>query len=827
MIRFEELAGLTSGTLLQLKQEYGIQHLLTDSRRLAHPVSSLFFAIKGPFNDGHRYIFNLYQRGVRQFVLEDYLAIPEINHNTTLQQLFPEANFLQVSNSLAALQRLTAYYRQQFSLPVFAITGSNGKTIVKEWLSQLLSPDERVVKSPRSYNSQIGVPLSVWQINQNHTLGIFEAGISRPSEMEKLEKIIQPTWGIFTNIGQAHAEGFVSREQKIEEKLKLFKNVKQLFYCRDHAAIHAAVTAAQIPAFTWSRKQTADVRILTGSVRGNQYTLEFAYQNQNGLVVLPFTDEASIENGLHCLAVLLSRQVPVSEIQQRFLKLSPVAMRLEMKEAINGCYLIDDSYNNDLSGLSIALNFLQNQTRTKKKTLILSDLLEAGLPEAVLYQQVAELVRIHRIDRLVGIGPVISQHQPLFHLPQEFYSSTAEFLKNFKNESFRNETILLKGARVFEFEKIVAAFQQKIHGTVLEVNLDALVHNLNFYRARLAPKTKLMVMVKAFAYGSGSYEIANLLQYHRVDYLTVAYTDEGILLREHGISLPIMVMNPSAESFGKLQQYQLEPEIYSLEILEACIQALPDDESYHQKIHLKLDTGMHRLGFTENDLEALFTRLAAVPQLRVVSMFSHLAGADEALHNDFSQLQISRFRAMTGQIEQRLGYAIIKHILNSAGIVRFPEHQLDMVRLGIGLYGVEATGSEQDALRMVSQLKTTVSQVKVVAAGETVGYSRRGIAREPKQIATIAIGYADGYDRRFGNGVGQVFINGQQVPTIGNICMDMCMLDVTGLSVKAGDSVEIFGKNSTLTDMAQRIGTIPYELLTNISSRVKRVFYSE
>ncbi|QMU31134.1 bifunctional UDP-N-acetylmuramoyl-tripeptide:D-alanyl-D-alanine ligase/alanine racemase [Adhaeribacter radiodurans] len=827
MLRFQDLADLTHGNLLQLKQDYLIQYLLTDSRKLAHPASSLFFAIKGVYNNGHQYIANLYKRGVRQFVIEESNAIPGVKQTDALERAFPEANFLQVNSSLAALQKLTAYHRSQFSLPVIAITGSNGKTIVKEWLAQLLSPDERVVKSPRSYNSQIGVPLSVWQINQNHTLGIFEAGISRMAEMEKLAAVIQPTEGIFTNIGQAHAQGFESVAQKITEKLKLFQNVERLYYCLDHVPVHEAVVAANIPAFTWSRHQSADLQIVNSALQNNHFACKFKYQQQTGTLLIPFTDEASIENCLHCLAVLLVRQVPLLEIQQRFLKLTPVAMRLEMKEAINNCYLLDDSYNNDLSGLSIALDVLQNQTRTVKKSVILSDLLESGLSEEVLYSQVAELIRVHRIDRLVGIGPVISRHKLKFELPAEFFADTNEFLEKFNADNYRQETILLKGARVFEFEKIVSAFQRKVHGTVLEVNLDALVHNLNFYRAKLAPETKLMVMVKAFAYGSGSYEIANLLQFHRVDYLTVAYPDEGISLRGHGISLPIMVMSPSPDSFTKLQQYKLEPEIYSLEILEACMKALPSDPSYRQNIHLKLDTGMHRLGFTETDLEPLFARLEATPQLRVISAFSHLAGADEAMYNDFSQLQISRFRAMVQQVENRLGYKVIKHILNSAGIVRFPEHQMDMVRLGIGLYGVEATGMEQDALRTVGQLKTTISQVKAVASGETVGYSRKGIADEPKQIATIAIGYADGYDRRFGNGVGQVLIKKQKAVIIGNICMDMCMLDVTGLDVKAGDEVEVFGENITIGKMARKIGTIPYELLTNISGRVKRVFFAE
>jgi alanine racemase len=523
---------------------------------------------------------------------------------------------------------------------------------------------------------------------------------------------------------------------------------------------------------------------------------------------------------------LLARAVPPDEIQHRLNRLLPVAMRLEMKEAINDCYLIDDTYNNDLAGLAIALDLLVQQPRQGKRTLILSDLLESGLAEEALYTQVAEMLAARHVHTLLGIGPTISRHQPKFKLESFFYDSTASFLAQFRPDNFRNETILVKGARVFEFEKIVAAFQQKVHGTVLEVNLDALVHNLNYYRAKLQPETKIMVMVKAFAYGSGSYEIANVLQFHRVDYLAVAYTDEGVQLRENGISLPIMVMNPSSDSFAKINHYHLEPEIYSLEILQACREATKS-QSQPLNIHLKLDTGMHRLGFTETDLETVIRLLSDAPQLHVVSAFSHLAGADEALHNDFSQRQIQLFRQMAARMEAGLGYPVLKHILNSAGIIRFPEHQLDMVRLGIGLYGIEATGQEQGGLQLVSTLKTTVSQIKEIHPGDTVGYSRRGIATTAKKIATIAIGYADGYDRRFSNGVGQVLLNGQRAPIIGNVCMDMCMIDVTGLEVQAGDPVVIFGETLPLTQLAQAIGTIPYELLTNVSARVKRVFFAE
>ncbi|GEO07424.1 bifunctional UDP-N-acetylmuramoyl-tripeptide:D-alanyl-D-alanine ligase/alanine racemase [Adhaeribacter aerolatus] len=824
MLTSEIVARIMPATVLQYTQHYLVQHLLTDSRKILHPAGSIFFAIKGAFHNGHTYIPALYAKGIRQFILEDITYIPEVKSVGDLNTYFPEANFWQVDSSLRALQQVVAYHRSRFTLPVIGITGSNGKTIVKEWLAQLLSPDELVCKSPRSYNSQIGVPLSVWQLNENHTLGIFEAGISRPAEMEYLRPIIQPAYGIFTNIGSAHDEGFTSRQEKVAEKLKLFNEVKLLFYCRDHTDIHAAVLTQRLPAFTWSRHQPADLQIINLRVSGGQANITFRFAGQEQALLLPYADEASIENIIHCLAVLLWRQVPVEEIQQRLNKLSPVAMRLEMKEAINNCYLIDDTYNNDLAGLAIALNLLLHQPRQGKKTLILSDVLQSGLSEEILYSRVAEVVKAKQIDRLIGIGPTISRFREAFGPGSEFYPDTAEFLKAFKPENFRNETILVKGARVFQFEKIVAAFQRKVHGTVLEVNLDALVHNLNYYRAKLQPETKIMVMVKAFAYGSGSYEIANLLQFHRVDYLAVAYTDEGVHLRENGISLPIMVMNPSPDSFAKIQQYHLEPEIYSLEILAACLESL---ENQPLNIHLKLDTGMHRLGFTPDDLVTVIGWLKAAPQLHVISTFSHLAGADEALHNEFSQKQIEQFREMAAQLEAGLGYPVLKHILNSAGIVRFPEHQLNMVRLGIGLYGVESAGQEQEGLRTVGTLKTTISQVKEVPAGDTVGYSRRGVASAAKKIATIAIGYADGYDRRFGNGVGQVLVNGQPAPIIGNVCMDMCMVDVTGLKVNVGDTVEIFGEHVNIIRLAQSIGTIPYELLTNVSARVKRIFYAE
>ncbi|MDU0370935.1 bifunctional UDP-N-acetylmuramoyl-tripeptide:D-alanyl-D-alanine ligase/alanine racemase [Hymenobacter endophyticus] len=833
MLFFSDLPPLLGGTLLQLPTALAaVQRLLLDSRRVETPADSLFFALRGPQHDGHRYLPELYRAGVRQFVVQDAVAVAA----------YPGAGFVQVPDTLAALQTLAARHRQRFALPVFGITGSNGKTIVKEWLAQLLSPDELVCKSPRSYNSQVGVPLSVWELTAQHTVGIFEAGISEPGEMARLAHVIRPTIGIFTNLGTAHDAGFASQAEKAAEKMRLFEGADTLFYCADHELVHATARRQLNPTQTalvaWTRHRPlydahqADVLVTVQEAAAGRTVVRLERNRprpQEHTFTLPFADEPSVENALHCLVVLLWRQVAPPDIQARLDRLQPVAMRLEMKQAVNDCYILDDTYNNDLAGLRLALDALARQTRRGRRTLILSDVLESGLSGTELYARVAALLPLHGVECLIGIGPDISQHQAAFQgLNTSFYPDTAAFLADFRPEQFRQEVLLVKGARRYGFERIVAAFQQKIHGTVLEVDLDALVHNLNFYRRRLQPGVKLMVMVKAFAYGSGSSEVANLLQFHRADYLAVAYADEGVDLRQHGISLPLMVMNPAPDAFQKLRQYHLEPEIYSFELLQEYLRAAR--EAPLPAIHLKLDTGMRRLGFAEEDLPELCRLLKEnAAHVRVASALTHLAGADEAQHNDFSRAQLAAFQRMTPLVEQALGYGILKHALNSAGIVRFPGAQHDMVRLGIGLYGVEATGQEQDALHPVSTLRTTVSQVKTLPAGHTVGYGRRGqAATHERRIATLAIGYADGYDRRFGNGAGEVVIRGQRAPLVGNVCMDMCMVDVTHIpGAQAGDLATVFGQGLPLTELAARIGTIPYELLTNVSERVKRVFVAE
>ncbi|MDO1445957.1 bifunctional UDP-N-acetylmuramoyl-tripeptide:D-alanyl-D-alanine ligase/alanine racemase [Rhodocytophaga aerolata] len=821
MLSFQQLLISTKGQVLQQRESLPVSYLLTDSRKVVSPLYSLFFAIKGERHDGHQFIRELYSMGVRQFVVE---------HTQGLHlSAFPEATILQVENSVRALQQVAALHREQFTIPVMGITGSNGKTIVKEWLATLLGKQYNIVRSPKSYNSQIGVPLSVWQINTTHTLGIFEAGISRPAEMAYLEKVIKPTIGLFTNIGTAHDEGFESSIHKVREKLQLFTQCQTIIYCRDHQLIHEQMALFKRPeqqTFTWSKiEAAAEVFLHEIGQEHGQSVLAIRYTNRDWQLQVPFVDDASLENVMHCITAMLYFGLEVTEIQSRLRMLQPVSMRLEMKEGINGCYLIDDTYNNDLAGLTMGLDFLNLQKQRDTKTLIVSDVLETGLPEKELYQHIGRLLETKGVNRLLGIGEVISRNKEFFAPGSEFYPTTASFLKQPLLNKFSNELILIKGARSFAFEQIVHKLLQKTHGTILEINLEAISHNLNYYKSKLHSQTKIMVMVKAFAYGSGSAEIASMLQFHRVDYLAVAYADEGVLLRENGIHLPIMVMNPSPQTFDKLLNYRLEPELYSFAILNSFIQYL-QDTGQQSPVHIKLDTGMHRLGFEEQDLPQLIQQLKIHPELTIATIFSHLAAADEEEYNYFSTQQMERFRKMAAMIEGALLYSPIKHILNSAGIVRFPAYQLDMVRLGIGLYGVEATNQEQAQLETVGTLKTTISQIKKVKAGDTIGYSRKGKVTRDSRIATIAIGYADGFDRRLSNGVGKVWINGKLAPLIGNVCMDMSMVDITDLEAEEGDEVIIFGKQYPISEMARQIGTIPYEILTGVSERVKRVFYT-
>jgi alanine racemase len=812
-MRFKELAGICPGEVLQLFEDLPVQTLLIDSRKAVISRGSVFFALKGERFDGHQFLDELYRNGIRQFVVERKVNVAS----------FKDANIFLVKSSIECLHAIARHHREQFDLPVIGITGSNGKTIIKEWLFQVLSPHLQIIKNPGSYNSQVGVPLSVWQVQAQHDLGIFEAGISKPGEMEKLQAIIKPTIGIFANLGSAHDEGFISREQKADEKTKLFEGCEAVICCNDHALILSALEKKGTTCFTWSLSGPADVMI----EREGPSKYRVASKKEIFTLHLPFSDHASVENALHVLTYMLYQGYKSSVVTERLWGLTSVPMRLELKQGINRCIIIDDSYNNDLAGLQISLDFLKTQQKSRK-AIILSDVLQSGLVPEELMKHIRDItsplapLRGGEGNRFIGIGPIMYSHQQLFPGGQ-FYQSTGDFLADVDPNDFADEVILVKGARPFQFEKIVQRLQRKVHGTVMEVDLDAMVHNLNYFKSQLRPGTKIMAMVKAFAYGSGSEEVANLLQYHRIDYLGVAYVDEGIELRKNNISLPIMVMNPTEESFESMVEHGLEPEIYSPRILNALIGFLSGRAC---RIHLKIDTGMHRLGFEESDVKSLIGILKANRNLSVASIFSHLSGADARMHDEFSHQQAKRFSAIADQIEKELGVKPIRHLLNSPGILRLRQYQFDMVRLGIGLYGVDPTEDGKANLKPVPTLKTVISQIREVEAHESVGYGRKGIATKRISLATIAIGYADGYSRAFSNGKGKVLVNDKLAPVMGNVCMDMTMVDVSGIDAHEGDEVTIFGPGLPINQVAQWIETIPYELLTSTSERVKRVFYA-
>jgi alanine racemase len=790
-----------------------IKNLLTDSRKITDASSSLFFALEGK-RDAHQFIENLYNLGVRSFV---------ITQNDFQTTDFPKANFIWVGNALKAMQKLAKSHRKYFNYPVIGITGSNGKTIVKEWLNQLMVNDKEIIRSPKSYNSQMGVSLSVWQMTNQYELGIFEAGISTKNEMEVLEEIIQPTVGVLTNIGDAHDEGFNSREEKLHEKLKLFKHSQIVILNKKY--IGEGHSLKNI--FTWSLSEIADLQVFNIDKKENQTSIKALYHKKEIEINIPFTSQSSIENAITCWATLLYFGYEQNIIKIRMMNLLPVKMRLELKKGINQSDIIDDSYNSDFSSLDIAIDFLNQQNQHPTKTLILSDIYQSGIAENELYKNVAQLIKNKGVDKFIGIGKELKKHQSFFNKDSLFFSDTEDFLKRFNWDSIFNETILIKGARHFEFERISKKLSLKIHETVLEINLNAIVSNLNHYKSKLKSGVKLMAMVKAFAYGSGSEEIANLLQHNGVDYLSVAYADEGIELREAGITIPIMVLGPEVSSFETMINYNLEPEIYSLRILKAFADLISSKNLGEQVIHIKLDTGMHRLGFMEDEVDELLSFLKQNTIIKVKSMFSHLAGSESEKHNDYTQHQIDLFSKITKKSENELGYKFLKHVSNTSGITKWPKAQFDMVRLGIGLYGIEGVEEERYKLANVATLKTTISQIKHLKKGDTVGYGRSGVMPKDGKIATVKIGYADGFPRILGNGNGEMLINNQKVKTIGNICMDMTMLDVIDLEVSTGDDVIVFGEDLSVYEMAKNMNTIPYEVITNISQRVKRVYYYE
>ncbi|HTD40930.1 MAG TPA: bifunctional UDP-N-acetylmuramoyl-tripeptide:D-alanyl-D-alanine ligase/alanine racemase [Mucilaginibacter sp.] len=797
--------------------ESTISTLLTDSRRITNGSQGLFFALSGRRN-GHEFVAEAYAGGVRNFV---------VAHQTEIKM--PGANFLLVDNVLDALQKLAAYHRSRFNLEVIGITGSNGKTIVKEWLYQLLISDKTIVRNPKSYNSQIGVPLSVWHITDKDNLGIFEAGISTIDEMERLEAIIKPTIGVLTHIGPAHDEGFKNRKEKVLEKLKLFKNCKLLIHNYDQLIDYKKDIKVK-ERFSWSTKfKQADLYVFAETVISRNYYLRAKYKGREIECLIPFLDEASVENAIVCWATMLALGYSPDEVDKRIERLSPVSMRLELKNGINDCSVIDDSYNSDVQSLEIALNFLNQQNQHPVRTLILSDIYQSGLEQDVLYRQVADMIRIKKVNKFIGVGEALTAHQDYFSLGKKyFYPDTTTLIQHLNELNLDNETILIKGARSFEFERISSALSLKAHETVMEISLNALLNNLNFYKSKLKPGVKIMAMVKAFSYGSGTFEVANMLQYNKVDYLAVAYIDEGVALRQAGITLPVMVLNPEVSAFDKLIEFKLEPEIFSFNLLDEFVKYSQSHQLSNYPVHLKIDTGMHRLGFEEQDIDTLCDLIEENRYIRVQSVFSHFVASDAKEHDDFTKKQIKRFEKAFTRIEKALGYKVIKHISNTSGIIRWPSAHFDMVRLGIGLYGIDAAiASGSNELQPIATLKTSVSQVRKVAANDTIGYNRNGKLTRNGKIATVRIGYADGYLRAFGNGVGKMLIKGTLVPTVGNISMDMCTLDISNVDVREGDEVIVFNDKLRIEELAREIGTIPYEILTNISQRVKRVYFYE
>ena len=817
----------TIAQLLQAKRigpgEGTVKWLLTDSRSLGFPEETLFFALVTGRGNGHRYINDLYNRGVRHFVVSEHPADESL-------QAMPEANFLVVADTLAALQLLAEKHRAQYDIPVVGITGSNGKTVVKEWLSQLLGPDHHVARSPRSYNSQIGVPLSVWQMDEHTDVALIEAGISHHREMRRLHHIIRPTIGVLTNIGGAHQENFTSLQDKCMEKLTLFRNCDIIIYNGDDEEVCESVNRALQSAreIAWSRRN-ADKPLFISAVEKSDKntTVTYHYLNLRGTYTIPFTDEASVENSIHCLAVCLYLMLPGEKIAERMQRLEPVAMRLEVKEGKNGSTLINDSYNADIASLDIALDFMARRPERegRERVLILSDLLQTGQRSRSLYRKVAALVESRGVERIIGIGPELMASADRFNIKKSFYTTTEDFLQSDELHMLHRSLILVKGSRSFGFERIAEQLALKVHETTLEIDLGAMVDNLNHYRSMLAPSVKTVCMVKAFAYGAGFYEIAKTLQDHRVDYLAVAVADEGEQLRKAGITANILVMNPEMSAFKTIFENNLEPEVYSFPLLDAMIHACEHEGYMHYPIHIKIDTGMSRLGFSPEDMPQLIERLQRQKAVIPRSIFSHFAGSDSSDFDAFTHQQAARFDRAATALQAAFPHKILRHICNSAGIERFPEYHHDMVRLGLGLYGISPVGDR--LLHPISTLKSTILQIHDVPESETVGYSRRGRLVRPSRIASIPIGYADGLNRRLGNGLGHCIVNGQPAPYVGNICMDVCMIDITDIPCHEGDSVEIFGPTLPVTQLAQWLGTIPYEVMTGISTRVRRIYTVE
>jgi alanine racemase len=814
-----DIAKIVNGKLTG-NPEFSVTDIVTDSRQLNYAEGLAFIAIRGKNHDGHIFIENIFKKGVRTFIVE---KLPDDMNR------FREGAFIRVNDSVSALQDLAAYKRGKFNSPVVAVTGSAGKTVVKEWLADILGLTLPVIRSPRSYNSQIGVPLSVWRLDEKFRLGIFEAGISHPGEMEKLRKIINPDIGVFTNIGDAHSENFPDNESKAREKLKLFENASSIIYCRDHELIHKLLSEnskfRSKKLISWSLEgRNAEIIVRKSVMEQTSTRVVMTFNRKQYDFILPFADRASVENAITSVSVCLAMNTDPEVIRKGLSGLVSVAMRMEMKTGINNCLLIEDYYNSDPGSLGMAIEFLRAQNG-RKTTLILSDFIESGRNQNDLYAEVAEGIRKAGIERFIGIGPSLSSNRSFFDPRSVFLYSTEEFILHFNPSDFSGEIILIKGARRFEFERIGMLLEQQVHQTVLEVNLDAISHNLSEFRQHLDHGTRIMAMVKAFAYGSGPAEIATLLEYHRVSFLGVACADEGVELRNAGVTLPVMVMNPDPSSADVMIRYNLEPEIYSLSSFKQFSGAASRHGLVDYPVHIKIDSGMHRLGFMPEEIDDLCSLIKNQGSVKIVSVFSHFAASEDPSFDDFTHRQARVYLEAAEKIRKSAGYNFLRHICNSSAILRFPQYQFDMVRPGLGLYGAGKFSGLN--LKPAGRFRSTISQVKMVPAGEPVGYGCADVSAHDRMIGILPVGYADGLNRKLGNGNGNILIRKKKVPIIGNVCMDLCMVDITGIDAEAGDEAEIFGENISIEELAEKCQTIPYEILTSIPARVKRVFFRE
>ena len=803
--------GVTSG-----EDHQNIEHLVIDSRAIVFGAQSIFIALKGHMMDGHEFVKSAYESGVRCFMVE---RLPE-------HQEFQNASFLVVEDCKVSLQLLAVTHRSTFhNTKVIGITGSNGKTIVKEWLSGMLAKEHMVVKSPKSFNSQLGVPLSIWQMKERHEYAIFEAGISLPNEMNALEKMIKPNIGIFTNIGQAHDAGFESHHQKIREKALLFEHCEMIICRKDHEAVYSHLISVfgKNKVFSWGRGHGANLEVQEAVADNGKTILQLSHREEIHSITIPADDIASLENAMHCIAALRYLGYAFWRIEELIQDIGSIEMRLELKEGIDGSLIINDAYINDITSLDIALQFQQKHGANRQKVVILSEMAETGMTEDQMHISIEKLLQQYQPDKILLVGPKLSKIT-VADAACQYYSTTKDLIAQLMHQKFINDIILIKGSRKHQFEELEKTLLRQSHSTTLSIDLGALEHNLATYASYLTANASLICVIKAGAYGSGSEEIAKALQYKGVDYLAVAFADEGVQLRKAGISMPIMVLNPDDGSLEDMCKYQLEPEVYDIHQLNSILKFLTESNQI-LSIHLKLDTGMSRLGFREEHLNEIIHILIENKSVTIASIFSHLASSEDVNDDDFTHKQVNVFAAMYHEICERLTIQPKRHILNSAGIHRFPQYHFDYVRLGLGLYGLDPNTEVASKLEKVHTLSARIIQIKTIQAGESVGYNRTLVVDKATIIAVLNIGYADGLFRASGNGRYSVQINGRDAKIIGNVCMDLTIVDVSHIhEIKTGDEAIIFGPKKPIELLAKACNTISYEILTRISPRIKRRF---